>query len=537
MTATVHRHPSATTATGSHDPSAPPRSWTPQSALSPTEIQRIGKRSRDRKALEKSISPVDLTTVNIYSADVIDKSDPVLRLLALSDEKEYKRMIDSDTAIGGAVEQRISGVISAGSEIVPGPSRSDNARQLAKFAIRLLKHIPKLGTFRREALRSIQYGWSPIELQWKYDMDLGASPQWGIARAVVRKPWNYHITKDGYLVRGTHSGRDPEILDSPTDEMRYRIFTAGSTESPYGEAYLRRVWLLFFLSKKFERMSAQQMQRSLGLIKAKMGGGRGRNSQHKIDADLSRVLTMLNSYNILWEIGDSTLTFVDMPNVTKNTVALLDYFNTQKRIAIVGQNLSSEVRAGSFAATQTHVDDVLRSYIEADAREEQDWYNDQIIAPAIFLNFGEQDPMDMPRWRSKLFRPKLDLKATQTFYDMGGEVDARQFAEAGDIPAALPDDDSPQHLSNQGASGSGEADDSNPGGVRGPGRPRERKADGEGDRDRTRASANLKVQSAADNAPDLTDPHSVLRAHYTEIRDRFIEANPAPKDWSRRELL
>jgi hypothetical protein len=412
---------------------------------------------------------------------------------------------------------------------------------LRDFAIRLLKNVPKLGTFRREALRSIQYGWSPIELQWKYDMDLGAPPQWGIARAVVRKPWNYHITRDGYLVRGTHSGRDSKILDSPTDEMRYRIFTAGSTESPYGEAYLRRVWLLFFLSKKFERMSAQQMQRSLGLIKAKMGkGGRGKLAQSKIDSDLSSVLTMLNSYNVLWEIGDSSLEFVDMPHITRNTVALLDYFNTQKRIAIVGQNLSSEVRAGSFAATQTHVDDVLRSYIEA----EQDWYNDQIIAPAIFLNFGEQDPMDMPRWRSKLFRPKLDLKATTTYYDMGGEVDARQFAEAGDIPAALPDDDTPQHLKKQDPPAAfGSDDDSNPGGVRGPGRPRERKADGEGDRDRTRASARLNTKSGVDGetfdaffATDA-DAHNVMRAHYAEIRDRFIEANPDPKDWSRRELL
>lgn len=534
------------TANAAYDPSAPSASWSPR-ALAPTEIERLGKRSRDRRALEKSISPVDSSTVNIFGAtDVISKDDPVLRLLALSDEKEYKRMIDSDTAIGGAVEQRISGVISAGSEIVPGPSRSDNARMLAKFAIRLLKHIPKLGTFRRESLRAIQYGWSPIELQWKYDMDLGAgrgTPQWGIVRAVVRKPWNYHITKDGFLVRGAHSGRDPEILDSPVDEMRYRIFTAGSTESPYGEAYLRRVWLLFFLSKKFERMSAQQMQRSLGILKAKMGKGRGKIAQSKIDADLSRVLTMLNSYNVLWEIGESTLEFIDLPHITENTVTLLDYFNKQKVIAIVGQNLSTNVTQGSFAAAQTHVDNVLRSYIEADAREEGDWYNDQIIAPAIYVNFGEQDPMDMPRWRSKLFRPKLDLKATQTYYNMAGKIDAREFAERADVPAALPDDDTPQHLMNSGGGGEDTDDDSNPGGVRGPGRPRERKADGEGDRDRTRTSAGARLRAqtangdgAGDSDVDLGDPNDVLRAHYAEVRDRFIEANPAPKDWSHREL-
>lgn len=538
--------PSPTGAT--FDPLSPAGLWmipspaspvSPPSArdLTPDEIARIGR--RDRRALEKSISPVDHTSIHLYGVSVIDKADPILRLLALSDEREYKRMIDSDTAIGGAVEQRISGVISAGSEVELGPSRSKIAVELRNFAIRFLKHLPRFGTLRRECLRTIFYGWSPLELQWKMDMNLGRPGQWGVVNAVSRKPWHYYVTSDGYLVRGALAGHDPDVYDSPSDQIRYRIFTAGSTESPYGEAYLRRVWLLFFLSKKFERMSAQQMQRALGLVKVKLGPQRGRVPSATLDSELERVLVALNSYNILWEQAGTTIEFVPTPGITRNTREILDYWNTQKRVAIVGQNLSSEVRAGSYAATQTHVDEVLRSYIEADAREEQAWWND-VLELAISLNYGEQDLLDLPRWRSNLFREPVDLEATKTYFAMGGVVDARRMAERASIPALLPEDDTPQPLQKQ------EQTDT----ARGRGRPKKGEEDGrEEERDRGRDTGSAVYRSSHTHArihsavlpgdedipdlgddADLTDPDSVLSAHYARIRDMFLAANPDPSD-------
>lgn len=529
---------------GTRDPMALPTPWKPKS-LSSDDIQRVGRRSSSRNLLEKDISPFDLSTISIYGADVVEKNDPILIYLAHSDEKEYKKMIDSDTAIGGAVEQRISGVLSAGSEVIPGPSRSRDAVEFAKFAISLLKMVPKLGTFNRESLLAIQHGWTPVEKQWKFGVNLTRPNQWGLARMVKRKPWNYFRTLEGYLVRkpSTQSNGKAEVLDSPAEQMRYCSFTAGSTESPYGEAFLRRVWLLFFLSKKFERMSAQQMQRSLGLIKVKLSNTKVGATRTDLDADLERVLTMLNSYNVLWEIAGATLEFVETKGITDNTTKLLDYFNSQKRIAIVGQNLSSEVRAGSFAATQTHVDEVLRSYVEADAREWQDWINDEIIRPAIILNFGEQHEMDMPKFRSKLFRNKIDLEATKAYFDFGGKIDARKMAES-DIPAALPEDDSPQYLQKQNENSD----------INGPGRPRKDNSDGERNRGRNRNTGpngdqptrrdrvdaeldySISMEIPDDDGEDVDedDPHSILSAHYRHILSRFERTNPDPKVVTRR---
>lgn len=531
---------------GTRDPMSLPTPWKPKS-LSTDDIQRVGRRSSSRNLLEKDISPLDLSTISIYSADVVAKNDPILTYLALSDEKEYKKMIDSDTAIGGAVEQRISGVLSAGSEIIPGPSRSRDAVEFSKFAISLLKMIPKLGTFNRESLLTIHHGWTPVEKQWKFGVRLTRPNQWGIVRMVKRKPWNYYRTLEGgYLVRKPSASSKAEVLDSDAEQMRYCSFTAGSTESPYGEAFLRRVWLLFFLSKKFERMSAQQMQRSLGLIKVKLSNTKAGSTRSDLDRDLERVLTMLNSYNVLWEIAGTTLQFVETKGITDNTTKLLDYFNSQKRIAIVGQNLSSEVRAGSFAATQTHVDEVLRSYVEADAREWQDWINDEIIRPAILLNFGEQDMMDMPRFRSKLFRPRINLEATKAYFEFGGNIDARRMAES-DIPAALPEDDSPQHLSltsgSQSSSGPGRPKkDNTKDGERNRGRNRDTGTNGNQPTRRDRldnrvdSELELHMEIPGDGGSEIDedDPHSALSGHYRNILSKFQEANPDPKAVIRR---
>jgi len=388
------------------------------------------------KRLEKEIASVEPFGIGALGYDVSPKTDVVLQYLAMSDEREYSKMYRTDDAISGAIEQRITGLMRAGDSIIEGKSHSPQATRLKEFAIHLFKGIPKFHTVRRDALFAIYYGWRPIEIRWTSDFRFEGRSYFGIAEMVAREPWHYHKTDEGALV--LTATPTPQVFDEEEDALRFMDCTAGTTGSRYGAAWLQRIWLLYFLSKSFEKMGSQAMQRALGILKmTRNAAGSALNtatvSEAQVSSEVAAVLHKLNSYNVLIESQAYSLSVLPEPQLAGNITALFDHFSVRKRIAIVGQNLTSEVKGGSFAAEQGH-GEILENYFVSDARHEADWWNDQVLEPAIRYNFGDVDADDMPRWKSKvLTRPNME--ATRAFWEMGGTLDGKRLAEEFNVPA------------------------------------------------------------------------------------------------------
>lgn len=397
-----------------------------------------------KQALRKNVAPSPLPGSGIAGLPTLPKEDPVLLYLAQSDEREYEKMRQTDIAISSAIEQRITGLVSKQSEIVEGPAGTAMSKRLRNFAITMMKNIPNFTILRQEVLLAIYYGWRPVSLEWTSDLEFEGRPFWGIKKAVAKKPWNYE-----FVVQQTPQGQELHlaevgvagnviVYDKPLDKLRWMICTSGSTETPYGESFLRRLWMLHFISRTFEQMGAKAMQRALGVIKASQQGSvtgqlGAAAVDSKIESDLKTILDRLTANNILMETQGWQLDFVDAGNLPKNHNEMMGYFNNLKRIAIVGQNLTSEVKGGSFAATREH-STILESFFQTDAMVEASWYNDQMILPALEFNFGTLDPNEVPRWKSKIFS-EPDLDATKAFFDMGGTVDGRRLATALQVPA------------------------------------------------------------------------------------------------------
>lgn len=97
---------------------------------------------------------------------------------------------------------------------------------------------------------------------------------------------------------------------------------------------------------------------------------------------------------------------------------LIDQCNAEITLSLMGQNLTSEVKEGSFAAARVHAD-VRQSIIEADARALAQTIYIQIARPFAAINFG--DPELAPRTVWDVAPYEDNIAASQTF---------KTFAEA-----------------------------------------------------------------------------------------------------------
>ena len=76
---------------------------------------------------------------------------------------------------------------------------------------------------------------------------------------------------------------------------------------------------------------------------------------------------------------------------------LIEQCNTEITLAIMGQNLTTEVKEGSFAAARVHAD-VRQTLLEADARALERTVREQIAQPFATLNWGRPEIAPVTKW-------------------------------------------------------------------------------------------------------------------------------------------
>lgn len=77
--------------------------------------------------------------------------------------------------------------------------------------------------------------------------------------------------------------------------------------------------------------------------------------------------------------------------------ALIDQCNDEITLALLGQNLTTQVKEGSFAAARVHAD-VKQAIVQADARALAKTVYTQIARPFAALNFGNADYAPLVKW-------------------------------------------------------------------------------------------------------------------------------------------
>lgn len=91
--------------------------------------------------------------------------------------------------------------------------------------------------------------------------------------------------------------------------------------------------------------------------------------------------------------------------------ALISACDSEITLSLLAQNLTTEVKEGSFAAARVHAD-VRQSLLEADARALSSTIYQQLARPFAWMNFGNADLAPRVVWNVKPYED--DLTAAQT---------------------------------------------------------------------------------------------------------------------------
>jgi phage gp29-like protein len=105
---------------------------------------------------------------------------------------------------------------------------------------------------------------------------------------------------------------------------------------------------------------------------------------------------------------------------------LIEQCNSEITLALLGQNLTSQVKEGSFAAARVHAD-VRQAILEADARALAHTVYVQVLRPFAALNFGNPNLAPIPEW--DVSPPEDFQKKAQTLQAFAGAIN--QLRQAG----------------------------------------------------------------------------------------------------------
>jgi len=128
-------------------------------------------------------------------------------------------------------------------------------------------------------------------------------------------------------------------------------------------------------------------------------------------------------------------------DVWRSKEAAINWANTALTTAILGQNLTTEVQGGSFAAARVH-DAVRQDLLEADAEGLATSLHEQVLAYWAEFNYGDARLAPWPRWNTTLPEDSAQnadtlaklAQAVATLGQAGAPVDVGALLERYGVP-------------------------------------------------------------------------------------------------------
>lgn len=376
-------------------------------------------------------------------ANLIPNPDPILASITYRKEEEWRTMERACPMVTVGKQKRMRRLLSYGTHL---QSAGDKPAQKLLFdaGLTCLKSINRLPATLALELDGIYWGWRPMEITYDFARLGGSSilaPRF--VRDKMPEDFSFDVNRR-FFYTGDGYG-DPVSLNSPTDRFKWIWMTAGSTDSPYGAAWYRPIWWIYRMQQAFYEILGAGFQRSVGIVKAKrnvttgsqlLGGSGSAMTADEVLANVQRVMQILTSEGVLVEDGTWTLEFDTDLTAVDAWMTPITYCDAAIDLLMTGQTLTSRIgNNGSRAAATVH-ENILHTYCQGDAKELESWMNDGLLSKFYALNYGEVDPADVPRFRSKIPQQDPIIEAAQILFEMGLKVEGRQLAEASRVPIA-----------------------------------------------------------------------------------------------------
>ncbi len=312
---------------------------------------------------------IDFYSLGMY----LPNPDPVLKKQG-KDITVYKELL-TDSHVGGCITSRKAGVKSLEWSIDRGKAKSRQAKLIED----VFKSLDMDGIVS-EILNAPLFGYQALEVIWKI------SGSYILPESIIGKPQKWFVFGEGNDLRlRTKSNYNGE----PVPERKFLLVQHDAEyENPYGFPVLSRCfWPVTFKKGGLKFWVIFTEKYGMPFLIAKQPRGTGQQETNKfadqLEAMVQDAIAVIpddSSIDILKSDGKAS---ADIYN------KLIEYCDTQISIAILGQNLTTQVEGGSYAASQSHMQ-VRKDIIDADKKLVEKALN-QLIKWIYALNFNSSD--------------------------------------------------------------------------------------------------------------------------------------------------
>lgn len=350
-----------------------------------------------------------------------------------------------DDRIAGCTTTRLNGLLGLPREVKPAYEDDARAQQIADEVDKNWDRLFPNSTLSEIKRWGIYLCAAPVELIWETrDVDpLATTYRWWPRLKVWHPqfmwwdPWArlyQMMTDDGSYIPVT-PGSGAWALYTPHGYERAWLFGLIRCISAH---WLRRSWAYRDFSRKSE-VNGQAIRKAIVPAQAdKTAKARFFNAVANLGAETTIRLDQDTSadgpkYDL--ELLEAQSSGHDI------FVSLLDKTDTSIAIALLGQNLSTEVQGGSYAAATAH-EQIRSDFKRFDAQSMAEFLREQVLKPWALFNYGDAELAPYIEWETD---PPEDAKnaadatksladAITAFVKAGAPVNLRELLDEAGVP-------------------------------------------------------------------------------------------------------
>lgn len=308
--------------------------------VSPTEFRNFAAVDTTRSLSDEIATrqrSIDFYSLGMY----LPNPDPVLKKMG-KDITVYKELL-GDAHVQGCVTSRKAGVKKLLWEIDRGKAKS---RQ-AKFISDALKDID-VDQVIGEILNAPLYGYQVLEVLWTVGENMI------VPNAIIGKPQQWFVFSDTNELR--FRTKSNYANGEPLPDKKFLLARHdASYENPYGFPVLSCCfWPVTFRKGGFKFWVTFTEKFGMPFIIGKLPRGTGETEKNNLADMLERMIQDA----IAVVPDDASIEIPEMKHAASPDIygKLIDTCKSEISIAVLGQNLTTEVKGGSYAATQGHME-------------------------------------------------------------------------------------------------------------------------------------------------------------------------------------
>jgi len=336
-------------------------------------------------------------------ANILENPDEILARYAPNEGLDlYRKMESADPVIASALATRRSAVINRPWTILTSGAETT----ILQYVLDLFAAITDFQPALESALDALVTGFVPLEIFWTVHNE-----NWCLDKIVPRDPADYRFDANGRLRLLT---RDNPVEGQPVPPLKFIVHRHRATPAnPYGQSLLKPLyWPVTFSRAGWKWWATAIEKYGMPIITATFPNQSSAEDQSRFQ----QFVQSLQAHS--WSVVPQGF-LIDLHETKHATgedyLPFLQYADTKKFQVILGQNLTGETaERGSRAQADVH--NLVRHDITlADAAGLASTLNDQIIKPAVNINFNYAGPLPKFKFTAA---PACDLEKLARTYDI-----------------------------------------------------------------------------------------------------------------------